>query len=92
MEGTRHRRDKGIDLEHQVLNGGESAGEPARGCLVEVIDERPFRAKAKRRKAYAAGELARSSEARNPSVAACVVATGWPLSLSVLPREICWAP
>jgi hypothetical protein len=33
---------------------------------VEVIGARPYRAKAKRREASAAGELARSSEARNP--------------------------
>ena len=59
---------------------------------MEVIGEWPCRAKAKRRKACAAGELARSSEARNPSVAARVVATGWSRSLSVLPREICWVP
>ena len=44
---------------------------------MEVVGEWPFRAKAKRRKARVAGELAPSNEARKPSVAARVVATGW---------------
>ena len=66
-EGTRHRRDKGDDLEHQVLAVGEDLGESVRSRLVEVIGARPFRAKAKRREATAAGELAPSSEARCPS-------------------------
>jgi hypothetical protein len=47
-KGTRHRSDKGP----RATEGP-----------VEVIGERPFRAKAKRRKARASGELAPSSEA-----------------------------
>ena len=39
---------------------------PARGCLVEVIGTRPDPAKAKRRKASALGEPARSGEAQYP--------------------------
>lgn len=49
--------------------------------LVEVIGARPFRARAKRREASAAGELAPSSEARFPLGAADVRATGWPRRL-----------
>src|SRR5262245_36399110 len=41
-----------------------------RACLVEVVGARPFRAKAKRRKAAPVGELAASSEARSPYVTA----------------------
>ena len=59
---------------------------------MEVIGARPFRAKAKRRKAGTAGELARSSEARYSWDAVSVVATGWARSLLTLPSEICWAP
>jgi hypothetical protein len=69
-----------------------NGGEPARECLVEVIGERLYRTKVKRRKADAAGESAPSDEARNPLVAASVLATGWELSLMFLPREICWVP
>jgi hypothetical protein len=65
---------------------------PARGRLVEVIGARPFRAKAKRREASAAGELAGSSEAQFPLVATDVRATGWPRRLCVLPDEVCRAP
>jgi hypothetical protein len=36
---------------------------------VEAVGARPFRAKAKRRKAARAGELAPNSEAQNPFVA-----------------------
>ena len=71
-EGTRHRRDKGVDPEYRAqVGGGDSAHAelPARGGLMEVIGACPFRAKAKRRKACRAGELAPSSEARNPPVA-----------------------
>ena len=51
-EGTHHRRDKGP----RATEGS-----------VEVIGERPFRAKAKRRKAYVVGEPAASGEALFPS-------------------------
>lgn len=67
-------------------------GCPARGCLVEVIGARPFRAKAKRRKAYRMGKLAAGSEARSSSVIRCVLATGWSRSLLVLPEELCRIP
>ncbi len=50
-EGTQHRRDK-------CPRATEGA--------VEVIGAKPFRAKAKRRKASVRGELAASSEARTP--------------------------
>jgi hypothetical protein len=53
-EGTRSRGDKGP----RATEG-----------LVEVVGTGPFRAKAKRRKASASGELALSSKAQNPSVA-----------------------
>jgi len=43
--------------------------QPARERLVEAVGARPFRAKAKRRKAAQAGKLASSSEARSLSVA-----------------------
>lgn len=66
-EGTRHRRDKGVGLEHQVLRGGQHPEEPARGGLVEVIGAWLDRAQAKRRKASASGEPAPSGEAQNPS-------------------------
>jgi hypothetical protein len=66
-EGTRHRRDKGVGLEHQVLAAGEGLGKPARGGLMEVIGARPFRAKAKRREASASGEPAPGGKARYPS-------------------------
>lgn len=65
-EGTRHQRDKGVGLEHQVLRGGQHPEEPARGGLVEVIGAWLDRAQAKRRKASASGEPARSGEARFP--------------------------
>jgi hypothetical protein len=53
---------------------------------VEVIGARPFRAKAKRRKASASGQ-ARAQE-QSPIFAgdAGVVATGWPRSLLDLTR------
>jgi len=41
---------------------------PVRGCLVEAVGARPFRAKAKRREASVAGESAGSDEARFPLV------------------------
>ena len=47
------------------LKGGRG---PARGCLEEAVGERLFRAKAKRREAYAAGKSAGSDEARYSSV------------------------
>ncbi len=53
-EGTRSRGDKGP----RATEG-----------LVEVVGTGPFRAKAKRRKASASGELALSSKALFPSVA-----------------------
>jgi hypothetical protein len=46
---------------------GGQVGRPARARLVEVIGAWPFRAKAKRRKASRAGELASGSEAQYPS-------------------------
>jgi hypothetical protein len=46
---------------------GVQVGRPARARLVEVIGAWPFRAKAKRRKASRAGELAGGSEAQYPS-------------------------
>jgi hypothetical protein len=64
----------------------------ARGRLVEVIGAWPYRAQAKRRKAAVAGELASSSDARNPLVAPGVVATGWSRSWWCLLREVCWVP
>ena len=65
-EGTRHRRDKGVDLEHQVLRRGQQPEEPARGCLVEVIGAWLDRAQAKRRKASASGKPAPGGEVRYP--------------------------
>lgn len=67
-------------------------GRPARGCLVEVIGAKPFRAKAKRRKAYRMGKLAAGSKARYSSAIRCVLATGWFRSLLVLPEELCRIP
>jgi hypothetical protein len=63
-----------------------SPGGPARGGLVEVIGVRPFRAKAKRRKASASGRARRRG--RRPVFAgdAGVGATGWPRSLLDLTR------
>ena len=48
----------------------------ARACLVEVVGARPFRAKAKRRKAFPVGKLAGSSEARSPFVTAKGIGDG----------------
>ena len=42
---------------------------PVKGGLVEVVGASLFRAKAKRRKAVLAGELAPGNEAQNPFVA-----------------------
>lgn len=59
---------------------------------MEVIGGKPHRTKVKRRKAARLGELAFSSEARNPLEVDEVVATGWFANQSVLPREICRVP
>jgi len=45
---------------------------------MEAIGARPFRAKAKRRKACVAGKSAGSDEARYLPGATGVLATGWP--------------
>lgn len=92
MEGTRHRRDKGVELEHQLAVRVVSPGSPARGGLVEVIGAQPCRARAKRHEASALGEPAPSGEAQSPSE---VQAYGRRDGCEVcwcLPREICRVP
>jgi len=59
---------------------------------VEAIGVWPFRARAKRRKASAAGEAAGSAEAQIPLVPRGVMATGWLRQSLVLPSEVCWVP
>jgi len=65
---------------------------PARGRPVEAVDVCPCRAKAKRRKASAMGKVAGSTDSPISVGIAGVLATARTQSLSVLPREICWAP
>ena len=94
-EGTRHRGDKGVDLENQVLIAGCYRADPrgpARERLVEVVGARPFRAKAKRREACAAGELAPSSEARFPLELRTYGRRDGRERCGDLPQEICRAP
>lgn len=70
MQGTRHRRDKGLELEHQPLGNGEPHGDPCwarEGRSDGVIGASPTRTKVKRRKAYAVGEPALSGKAQNAS-------------------------
>jgi hypothetical protein len=67
-EGTRHRCGKGADPEHRVWLDWSWIQPPARGGPVEAVGARPFRAKAKRRKASVVGESASSDEALYPPV------------------------
>jgi hypothetical protein len=57
MEGTRHRRDKGLDRKRpMLLRRVSTTAVPAKEGLQEVIGAHPFRAQAKRREASTPGE------------------------------------
>ena len=78
MEGTRHRRDKGLDRKRpMLLRRVSTTAVPAKEGLQEVIGAHPFRAQAKRREAAPAGKLSSDSD-RPKSVRSreAVVATG----------------
>ena len=66
-KGTPHRGDKGADPDNRAHPHRQVGGMPARERLVEVIGAGRYRAQAKRRKAYRAGELACSSKAQYSS-------------------------
>lgn len=65
---------------------------PARGCLVEAIDERLFRTRVKRRKAGAMGKVASGTESPVSVGIADVLTTELTQRLLILPREVCWVP
>jgi hypothetical protein len=65
---------------------------PARGRGVEAIGARPYRAKAKRRKAFWVGEPASSGKARYLLGAHGVEARGRSRNLVFLPAAFCGVP
>lgn len=89
MQGTRHRWDKGADLDYQVVvnmfpREGERRERPREEASGGVVGACVFRTRVKRRKASAAGKSAAGDEARYASELRIVVATGYIRSLLLL--------